>query len=1262
MISIPLLGWLGLALLLTGEIVALWQMRHLYRMLLASTLAEIGYAMLAFGIGTAAGDAGAILHLVFQAVMRLLVLLAARQLVQAAGSDRLEDLRGSRARAPFAALMFGFGMFSAMGLSPFKGALSKFVILYSAIEAGDWPLALGGTVASILAILYFTRAIQVVCFTAAPGALPADEPIRFWPKALRDLPIFLLALVTIALSLFPEPFLHFATHLAGLGPHALPEFEGAWSAAVLLPYIGGFAIYLIGRRAAGLRDIAAVILALATFALVAVRLQPGDLGDFFALIFAGIGLAVTLYSVRYIAHSHAIGRYWFFLFLMIGSMIGVATAEHLGNFYVFWELMTWTSYLLVIHEETDKALKAGAKYFFLCTGGAYVMHFGILLLHAELGTFDLAEIAVRVPMLSPGVAAVVLCTFLVGLGAKAGLFPLHSWLPDAHPVAPSAISAPMSGILTKAGLLGLIKILFAVFGTTALAGYGHVFGLTGPGAVLVALGGITFLIGEIQAFRQTDLKRLLAYSTLAQVGEITMVIGVGTSLALTGALMHVGNHALMKTLLFLAAGAFILRRGEQSLSALAGIGRVMPVTAVTLGLGLLAIMGVPPFGGFVGKFVMIQAAVDAGQPGIAAVILAGGVIAAAYYARILRVVFFAPYEGPPVTEAPLSMRLVLVVLAALVTMNGLWPQGLLALVTPVVATLSGPSGLAPLVLPPVVMGWSLAAAIACLGALAVYAVGRAAPRYAGHAAVAVMALALAAILLQAERYDLLSFWFAILIVTVGAANLLYSVGYMAHGHAQPRFFLFFVMMIGGLLGVTASDNLFSFFAFWEIMSSWTLYLVIIHEETRSALREGTKYFLFNFAGASLMFLGVTMLASGAGSFDFAALAPAFAHPSGWMIAAAALTLAGLLMKAAQLPARIDWQMHPAPAPTPVSGYISAVLLKVGPYGVLKLFAALGGAAAFARMAEASWMPNLMTLTALIAAITLLYAGAMAVIETGVKRILIWSTVSQLGYVLLGLSIGTSLGVAGGLLHAVNHMLVKDVLFLVAGCILAQAHVESLNDLGGLGRRMPITFTLFLIAGLSVAGIPPLGGFGSKWLIYQAAFQSGHYLLGLAALMSSLFTLAAVLKFAHAAFMGQLSPAAAAMTEPPLVMRLPMMALLGASLITGALPGLILVPIAKVQTALGLEAVSASWLGGLPGPLGWHPLALSLCLGVTTLAAWGWMQLARGGRAPSHIHACGVTTIPDAALHVPAAALYETPDRLLRRALHARPAQESTHHD
>jgi len=1244
-----LTAWLGAIILLLGEVFALLSLRNLPRLIVISTIAEVGYVLLGIGLGGSAGDTGALMHLGYQAVMRGLVILTAAWLIRRNGSAHLDDLAGSGQRMPVVTTLFGFGMFSVMGLSPFKGSFSKFLVLYSAIEHGQWLLAAVGTLASIIAAVYYIIIIQRVCLQPASGTVE----LRAAPTWLA-VPIGLLTALTIYMSIWPEPFLHQAAALAGvLDVSQVPQFESPWSTLVLLPYVGAFVLYAIGRFSPRGRDAVALLVAAAT--VVMTFQEPGldPVSRLFALIFVGIAFLVVLYSRGYMKHAEQTNRYTFFVFLLIGSLLGVATAHEFGNFYVFWELMTWSSYLLVVHEQTPKALKAGMVYFLMCASGAYIMHFGILLVHAQVGSFEFATVAELVGQISPAIGMLAALCFFVGFAVKAGFVPLHAWLPLAHPEAPSSISAPLSGILTKAGVFGIVKVLYVVFGATALARFsGAGFDL---GLLLVVLGCITLVFGEVMALLQTEIKRMLAYSTLAQIGEIGAILGLGTSLATSAALLHVSNHAVMKTLLFFAAGAFILQSGKRQIKELAGLGKVMPFTAGCYALATVSIMGLPPFSGFISKFLMITAAVAAGRVDVAALILIGSVVAAFYYLRIVRVLFFQPYEGSAVKEAPASMLIALGVLATAIVFGGVLPGVQLDAVRAVGDLVASRTGLPPVALPELTLIWPAAAVIAAVGAVAIWLLGKVAPTAAARLAIAVPLLAFVAILAQPERYDALSFAFALLVAGVGTLNMAYATGYMAHGHAQPRFYAAFALMMAGLIGMAGSHDFFNFFAFWELMSSWALYVALVHEENSDARREAMKYFMFNTVGACFMFLGIAMLGTASGSFNFWAIAEAApGMPIAWLGAALVLVVLGMLMKAAMLPIRIDYQMHPATAPTPVSGYISAVLLKSGPYGVLKLFAVLGGAALFDRLGVVSGMPLLMYAVAIIGGVTLLYAGAMAVIQTGIKRLLIYSTVCQLGYVTMALALGTTLGVAGGLMHFVNHMMLKDLLFLCAGCIMVSSHATTLDQLGGLGRKMPITFGIFLFAGLSLAGVPPLNGFSSKWLIYQAAFGSGHYVLGVFALVASLFTLAAILKFAHAAFMGSPGVAAEHAEEAPPIMLVPMVILAAGCFAVGMMPGLLLVPIAAIQQQLGMTPIDATWGGALPGTGGWHPGVLSVLLLVLAGIASLYLRLGRGGvpvvRSP--IHLCGVADITPAMLNVNASNLFESPDAAIRGLLHA----------
>ncbi|GAW92316.1 NADH dehydrogenase (quinone) [Calderihabitans maritimus] len=1245
----------GVTVLLVGELVALKQMKNLIKLLIISSITESGYVLLGLGMGTYEGFSGALLHLEYQIVMRGLVFVAAAAFIARGRSRSIERLKGIGRAMPFTATLFGFGLFSVMGLSPFKGSISKFLIIYAAIQSGHWVYAAMAILGSIIEAVYLLLVIQKLCF---------EEPVQEWQggkKVGETSPVLLAVLLvlggmTVIMSLFPEPFINYAEHAAAVlsrsvGPEQLPVFESPWSTLVLIPYVGGFIVYFAGRFSPALRNLLAVVITGTTAYLTWQSGGLDSLSKLFALIIAFIGFLITLYSVGYLKGKPYTNRYFFFLLLMLGTLLGLTTSKELGDFYIFWELMTWTSYFLVMHEQSKEALRAGFKYFIMCTSGAYIMQLAILALHVKLGTFDMAVISSKLQVLSPNLKLAVLGMFVIGFGVKTGLVPMHSWLPEAHPVAPSSISAPMSGILTKTGIYGLVRILFVVFGAGVLAGLGTIGRFFTIGFVVSTLGGLTLLVGEIMALRQTDIKKMLAYSTMAQVGEIVITLGIGTYLSLIGALYHVLNHAIMKNLLFLAVGALIYRLKSQEITKFKGIGRVMPVTALCFSIGILAIMGLPPFNGFISKFLMLYASVQSGHLALAGLILAGSIIGGFYYLKLIRIIFFEKYEGPALKEAPIMMLIPIGILAGLTVFNGLYPQAGMALVKPAADLIAAKGQITATAIPNVSITWPMVALIPMVGALVTYLLGRRSAKVSGWLAVGTMVATLITVLAASSDFDVFSWSFALLIAFMGVLNLLYSLGYMDHGHAQSRFYMFFVLMIGGLLGVAVSKDLFNFFAFWEIMSSWTLYFVIIHEETKEAFSEGFKYFIFNYVGASLMLLGLIVLTANAGTFEMAELAGRLgALPTSLVAFGVILMLVGFAMKAAMLPYRIDYQMHPPTAPTPVSGYISSVLLKSAPYGMVKLFYVFGGLALIRKFGLTGEIPTLMYAVAWVSGVTIVMAAALALLQSGMKRLLIYHTVSQIGYIILGISLSSSLGVAGGLLHLVNHMLFKNLLFLVAGAIMVKTGVDNLDRLGGIGRKMPLTLSVFAIGAFSIAGIPPFNGFTSKWIIYQAAMEKGYVFLALLALFASVLTLASFVKFLHSAFFGQLPEEFENVTEVPWTMRIPMLVLALLSVAFGVFPGLPLAIVAEIETVLGLAPVSVS-LFGIDSVTGaWNAGIIAVLLAVSLLAGVGVYFTGNRKVRYTEIYTCGVTDLAAEEVHVNSHNLYEAPKVLVKQCI------------
>lgn len=1237
----PWLAYLGATLLLAGEIAALFSRQDLRRVLIMSTIAELGFACIGFALA-GEGLLGGGMHIIYQLVMRLLVILTASRLASNSNGWRLEYLRGSGQAMPFLGILFAFGMFSLLGLSPFKGAMSRFLVMNELIASGLWPLVVIATLASIVAGIYSILLIQEICFTKSRHK--TSETITFTSIITKkeNRILLVLATATALMNFFPEPVAATASFVFRLHAH-MPHIEGPWPILSILPYAGAFILLVLGLVSDRLRNSAAVALAASSLAMVVMSNGLDPLSYLFALLFSFIMLAVTVYSVAYMDHKSNQNAYYFFLFLMSGSLIGLAVAEDVGSFYMFWELMTWSSYLLIIQTMSQEALAAGKRYFIMCASGAYVMLSGLIWLANSVGSYELTTIYAQASTLDTTTASAIGLLLFFGFAVKAGVVPLHSWLPVAHPAAPSPVSAPLSSILTKTGLLGTVKLI--ILGV-ALSN------LPQLSLTITCLGVLSLLYGEVMAWRQTDLKRMLAYSTIAQVGEIVAVIGLATTLSTTAGLSHVLTHGLMKTLLFLGAGTLIYRAGSREITDLAGIGRAMPFTVIPFTLGLLAIMGLPPFAGFYSKFLMVHASIAAGMPAIAAAMLVGGVLGVLYYGRLLRVILFDPARNSDtvVSKVPILLQLPLALLALALLVNGLAPEYLLQLAGNAGQWVGGASS----ELLALTVTWPLAATVCAIGAGVTYLCKTDSKLLPGATALATLLMACLALYLERTDFEPLMLAFASIVTGLGLLNILYTIGYFEHhGHRIERFLASFILMIGGLIGIARAEDLFSFFFFWEIMSSWTLYFAIIHEETAEALGEGFKYFLFNMVGASFLFFGVATLAVGANGLSFDAIREAASTmPVGYLGVGLGCMLLGFAMKAAMFTIRVDYQMHPATAPTPVSGFISAVLLKSGPLFAFKFLMLIGLGVLADRFGLFFRLEPFNYALVLTGAMTAIYGGLMAVIQTSIKRLLIYSTVAQLGYVMCALTLGDTLSVAGGLAHLANHALLKNTLFLAAGAILAQAHITLLDDLGGLARKMPITFAMFVFAGLSLSGLPPFNGLGSKWLIYEGALLSGHPFVALILMGASLTTLAAILKFIHTAFMGVPSAISARMQEAPLYMLIPMFLLNGLSFAISMFPGLLLVPISHIQSSIGLTPINVTWFGPLPGPYGWHPLALFVPFLLIMAAGWTLLYLRGYSFKQVHAHTCGIKADPHKT-RLASAHLYATPDRLIRKVLFVR---------
>jgi multicomponent Na+:H+ antiporter subunit D len=355
---------------------------------------------------------------------------------------------------------------------------------------------------------------------------------------------------------------------------------------------------------------------------------------------------------------------WFYamLLLCLTGLLGMAATGDAFNVFVFLEISSLSTYVLIALGRDRRALVAAYQYLIVGTIGATFYVIGVGLLYLATGTLNLALIVERLPDVASPRALIAAEAFIaVGIALKLALFPLHAWLPNAYAYAPSSATAFLASTATKVAVYLLARFLFGVFGIH------HEIGPVSVAAVLLVLSLGAMFAASAAAIFQNDIKRLLAFSSVAQIGYITLGLSLANQTAMTGAFLHLVNHALMKGAAFMAIGAIIFRAGSDKLDELSGIGRRMPVTAGVLTIAGFGLIGVPGTSGFVSKYYLVLGAFEAGLWWIAILIVASSVLAVLYVGRILEVIWFREpvLRAQAASDAPTEMLVPMLALAAL---------------------------------------------------------------------------------------------------------------------------------------------------------------------------------------------------------------------------------------------------------------------------------------------------------------------------------------------------------------------------------------------------------------------------------------------------------------------------------------------------------------------------------------------------------------------------------------------------------------------
>jgi len=402
---------------------------------------------------------------------------------------------------------------------------------------------------------------------------------------------------------------------------------------------------------------------------IGIVLVVDGLSSLMLIVINLIAFVSTLFSVQYMEklYTSKLRYYSLFLFL-VGAMNGVVLTGDFFNLFVFLEITVISAYALVGFGTGSRELEASFKYLVLGTISSMFVLFSVALIYGKYGVLTMASVAELINKNGFNtLVAFIFILMFIGFGIKAAIVPLHSWLPDAHPSAPTPMSAMLSGVVVKVvGVYAIARVSYNVFG------FNHIIG-----NLMVYTGVLSMMVGVLLAVAQFDFKRLLAYHTISQIGYIFVGLGLGTPLGILGGVFHLFNHALFKSLLFLGSGSVEYETGTRDLNKMGKLIKKMPTTSFTTLIGSLSISGIPPFNGFWSKLIIIIAAVKAARPVIALWAVLGSILTLASFTKVQKYAFFGKGENfdeekwKEWKDVPRLMKISMIILSILCIVTGL---------------------------------------------------------------------------------------------------------------------------------------------------------------------------------------------------------------------------------------------------------------------------------------------------------------------------------------------------------------------------------------------------------------------------------------------------------------------------------------------------------------------------------------------------------------------------------------------------------------
>jgi formate hydrogenlyase subunit 3/multisubunit Na+/H+ antiporter MnhD subunit len=808
--------------------------------------------------------------------------------------------------------------------------------------------------------------------------------------------------------------------------------------------------------------------------------------------------------------------------LIVMGIQGMVMTRDLFNLFVFLEIVSIATYGLLSLRDTPAALSATFKYLMATVLASGFFLIGTMLLYAVTGILNIDDLIANRGAIAGPIGIAALIFLLACLLLELKPFPANGWGLDVYETARSDVAAMISGGVSAGVFFALLKLLPLFENQLSL---------------IAALSAITFVFSNLIGLRQTKAQRLLGYSSIGQMSLLTMAAallyrpgGEATMLLVIGGLFV--NHLFAKVGLFWLAG-YVGKARLRDWSLLAG----RPAAMFVFAAFIVAISGLPPFPGFFAKWQLILTLASDQRYLWIAIILFGSLLEAAYMFRWFGQSLHCDRAADPPAQGP----------AGLIPLYGL--AALLFVCGAIVARFAGID--APWIALPLVAGtglcvlWRLPARLQAFATLALVLIGG---------------------LWLIRNLSGLSQLYAIILL---AGGLVVSIGCMSRSDPRPGFYPLLAVMLLSLPALPYASTSLEFLFIWELITLSSYFLVLYRREAAS---HAQRYLLFSLAAAFFLLVGFAMMHAATGTLSLSA----FRSTGPNVLPVVVLLVIGFLIKAGAAGVHVWLPGTYAEADDDVSALLSAVISKVAIFGLLiATYVVVRSEAGLDLAYILGWIGMLTTLV-----------GAMlAVRQDDIKRMLAYSSMSQLGYIVAAIALMSHLGWVTALYLVANHLLVKGILFLAAAAIILRTGTRLLSELSGLARAMPQTFGLAAIAIVAMSGLPPLAGFGGKWLLLSAMVEKGWYV---SALMTLLATFVGLLYMARLAqvFLGAHKPENAGVFEAPAAILIPQYLLVAGILVMSFFPKLLIEPVSAAidpqfastlrWQGLSLELIYATW--------------------------------------------------------------------------------------